>query len=300
MIGIVGGTGLVGRILAKSLIAEGLSVRVIGRHKDEALHRECPQIQFRAADVRDENAIRSALEGCTSIHISLNGGPSANSYREIEAEGVQNIVRAGKNKNWTCITMLSGSSQGFRQPRHISFESKAIAEKSLQTGEAPYCIIRSSFVMEGLERFVRGKRANVLGPCKQRFHWVSGIDLALLVTKIHQEKILLNRTVYAYGPDSLTMREALVQYCKSLYPELKVQGAPFLILEWVGKLTKNAEMVNLVNFLRDLENRGEPDQVENGFALAALVPKSLKNVINGLLEQKLRISPRTTPVFAHN
>lgn len=293
MIGIVGGTGLLGRIVAARLFSEGLPVRVIGRSENQEFSQAHPQIEFYRADVGDVESLRVALKGCRSVHISLSGGPTAHSYREIEEKGVKNILRAGENQSWSCITMMSGSSQGKGQPQHISFAAKANAELSIQASGLPYSIIRSSFVMEGLERFVRGKRANYLGPSKQRFHWVSGEDIGSLVGKIHSQQILLNRIIYAYGPEKLNVREALIQYCRTHHPEMKVQGAPFWVMELLGRLTKNAEMVNIVHFLRDIENRGEPDSVENGILTAGMHPQALSCEFEDKLASKLLYSNPT-------
>jgi len=66
-IAVIGGTGRVGRLVARQLLARGESVRVIGRSTQRARRHNPPQAQFFAADVRAPATVRTPLHGCSAV-----------------------------------------------------------------------------------------------------------------------------------------------------------------------------------------------------------------------------------------
>ncbi|MFJ9630848.1 NAD(P)H-binding protein [Streptomyces sp. NPDC091280] len=66
-IAVIGGTGRVGRLVARQLLARGESVRVIGRSTQRARRHNPPRAQFFAADVRAPATVRTPLHGCSAV-----------------------------------------------------------------------------------------------------------------------------------------------------------------------------------------------------------------------------------------
>ncbi|MFJ5303352.1 SDR family oxidoreductase [Streptomyces sp. NPDC088350] len=76
-IAVIGGTGRVGRLVTRQLLARGETVRVIGRSIRSARRYLPPQAQFFAADVRDPATVRIPLYGCAAVVYTVEPGTDA-------------------------------------------------------------------------------------------------------------------------------------------------------------------------------------------------------------------------------
>ena len=90
-IAITGGTGFVGRHLARRLALEGHDVVLIARgvdRRDTTVHGQ-PGIVPRAVDVADVDALTAAIEGCDGIaHCAgINREIGAQTYERVHVQG---------------------------------------------------------------------------------------------------------------------------------------------------------------------------------------------------------------------
>jgi uncharacterized protein YbjT (DUF2867 family) len=76
-IAVIGGTGRVGRLITRQLLARGETVRVIGRSTQRARRHLPPQAHFFAADVRDPATVRTPLHGCAAVVYTVEPGTDA-------------------------------------------------------------------------------------------------------------------------------------------------------------------------------------------------------------------------------
>ncbi len=70
LISVVGANGVQGLAQIRQAIAAGHDVRGISRHRSEMLDQEFPQIDFRAADLLDEQTLQPAFEGSDFILVN--------------------------------------------------------------------------------------------------------------------------------------------------------------------------------------------------------------------------------------
>jgi uncharacterized protein YbjT (DUF2867 family) len=61
---VVGGTGEIGRQVARQLGADGYGVRLLVRNEERARAHLGPDFEYSAGDVDNPDAIERALEGC--------------------------------------------------------------------------------------------------------------------------------------------------------------------------------------------------------------------------------------------
>ena len=95
MIGIVGGSGFIGTVLARTLSAEGRPVRLI----DRAPSRAYPE-RWRPADVRDLLALSAAVAGCTTLyHLAAEHRDDvrpATRYHDVNVRGAEHLCAAAE------------------------------------------------------------------------------------------------------------------------------------------------------------------------------------------------------------
>lgn len=105
MIGIIGGSGFIGRVLTSLLSGAGAPIRIVDR-----VAADLPGVEMVQADVRDRAALTEALAGCTmlynlaaehrddvrpkSLYDEVNTGGAASTVAAAEAHGIERIVFA--------------------------------------------------------------------------------------------------------------------------------------------------------------------------------------------------------------
>ncbi|MGH6905019.1 MAG: NAD-dependent epimerase/dehydratase family protein [Geminicoccaceae bacterium] len=106
MIGIVGGSGFIGTVLARTLLAEGRQVRLI----DRAPSRAYPD-HWRPADVRDARALSAAVAGCTTLyHLAAahrDDVRPATLYHEVNVRGAEHLCAAAEAQRIERILFVS-------------------------------------------------------------------------------------------------------------------------------------------------------------------------------------------------
>jgi uncharacterized protein YbjT (DUF2867 family) len=200
-------------------------------------------------DVEQPETLKSALEGVEGVHINLKGGPKPEDYARIEYQGTQNVVDMAVKAKVKRISYLSGFSVSPQNRWFYQTEAKYKAEEAIKASGIPYTIFRANWFMESLPLFIQNGRASVIGKNHGAIHWVAAQDYAQMVAKAYRSQGAENKTLYVYGPEAISMTEALTQYCAKFHPELKVSTAPTWLLSFIAMITRNAALKDTVNFM---------------------------------------------------
>lgn len=115
--------------------------------------------------------------------------------------------------------------------------------------------------METLSRFVQGGRASLFGRQPNPLRWLAAQDFAGLVAKTYAQGEM-RETFYVYGPQALTMRQALQTYCDALHPGLKVSSLPFWMAGMLAALSGSQELKQALSFFRYIEKTAESTGTE--------------------------------------
>lgn len=148
-IAITGGTGFVGRHLARSLAQDGHDVVVIARGKDtrDAEVRSLANIHYEEASVWNRTKLEGCFAHCDAVaHLAgINREIGAQTYQRIHIEGTQNVVDAARHAGARKILMLSfflarpdcGSSY---------HESKFAAEEIVRSSGLDFTIVKAGMI----------------------------------------------------------------------------------------------------------------------------------------------------------
>jgi dTDP-L-rhamnose 4-epimerase len=116
---VTGGAGLIGSHVADLLLREGWSVRVLD-NLEPATHRGRtprwidPRIDFRRADVRDQGAVRDALEGVEAVlHQAAYGGymPEIAKFVAVNSLGTASLLETIRDERLPVRKVVVASSQ---------------------------------------------------------------------------------------------------------------------------------------------------------------------------------------------
>jgi len=219
-IAITGGTGFVGRHLARELSAHGHEVVLIARGVDkrDEIARQLPNTTLIPVSVSDENSLAEALAGCDGVaHCAgINREIGAQTYQAVHIDGTQSVVNAAKRAGVPKVLLLS-----FLRARpncgHPYHESKWAAEEIVRGSGLDFTVIKAGMIygrgdhmldhlshtLHTLPIFAAvGLRERTIRPVAVR-DVVSVLCASLLENRLSQQ------TVAVMGPDEMTLSEAV-------------------------------------------------------------------------------------------
>jgi uncharacterized protein YbjT (DUF2867 family) len=254
---VIGGTGMLGQFVVRQLAADGYNVRVLARMPDKAVKLFGNTVEVCAGDLADAAAVQSAMQGVTRVHVSIKGGPTQADFDRIEVRGTQTIATAARHTGVQHITYLSAYSILPELADSMETRAKVKAEQAIKDSGVPYTFFRPTWFMETLPLFVQGKRASLIGKQVHPLHWVAASDYSRMVSQSYRTPAALNKACYIYGPEALTMRQALEMYVRSAAPESAISVMPVSLFSLLGRLTRNAEWVSLADLMKHTEHTPE-------------------------------------------
>lgn len=219
-IAITGGTGFVGRHLARALTDEGHQVHLISRgldQRDREIYQLSGSTLFKTS-VDDLAGLEGALAGCDAVaHCAgINREIGKQTYQAVHIQGTRNVVEAAKNQGVKKVLFLS-----FLRARpdcgSAYHESKWKAEETVRASGLDYTILKAGVIY--------GKGDHMLDHLSHAFHTFplfglvglkekpvrpTAIDDMVRVLKAAiLENRLTNKTVAVLGPEELTLEEAV-------------------------------------------------------------------------------------------
>lgn len=222
MILIAGGTGFVGRAVARELTGDGERVAVLTRNAAGAKAKYDLQADYREGDVRDPGTLRVAMDGVKAV-IAMQqfaGFPMENAgkgrtFEEVDGRGTENLVAAAKQAGVERFIYLSGAGAAPDAKYHW-FRIKWRAEEAVRNSGMTYVILRPSWIYGpddvALNRFLNMSRflpfVPLIGnPNKQEVQPAFIDDVAKIVAKCVSNASADNMTFEIGGPEVLTMSE---------------------------------------------------------------------------------------------
>jgi uncharacterized protein YbjT (DUF2867 family) len=219
-IAITGGTGFVGRAVARALLSEGHEVVLIARGENQTCPsiRQLPNARFVAAGLDDTDQLAAAFAGCQTVaHCAgINREIGAQTYQNVHIDGTRRVVEAARRAGVGKIAMISF----LRARPHCGsgyHESKWAAEEMVRGSGLDYTVFKCGVIY--------GRGDHMLDHLSHAFHTfplfafvgfadqpirpMAVEDIARLVKASLAGGALSRRTVAAMGPETLTLRQAV-------------------------------------------------------------------------------------------
>lgn len=219
-IAITGGTGFVGRHLARALVERGHEVVLIARGVDkrDASIRNLTHATFAPIGADDEDKLAAAFAGCEAIaHCAgINREIGSQTYQRVHVEGTRNVANAAKRAGVKKILVLSflRARPDCRSGYH---ESKFAAEEIVRGSGLDYTVIKAGVIY--------GKGDHMLDHLSHALHTfpVFGLvglrekpvrptaveDMILILVASLTEGRLSRQTVAVTGPEEMSLGEAV-------------------------------------------------------------------------------------------
>jgi NADH dehydrogenase len=256
LVTIYGGSGFVGRYIARRMAKQGWRVRVAVRRPNEALHVKpsgvVGQVEPVFCNIRDDASVRAVMQGADAVVNCVGtfdkGGK--NSFEAVQNQGAARIARIAAELGVQSMMHLSAIGADKESESHYS-QSKAKGEDGVLEYFPNAVILRPSVIFgpedqffnrfAGLTRF--GPILPVVG-ADTKFQTVYVDDVAHAA-----EKGVLGQAapgIYELGgPDVNTFRELMQQMLDVIRRRRLIVNIPFPIARVMAAAMRVVEIVSL-------------------------------------------------------
>jgi uncharacterized protein YbjT (DUF2867 family) len=302
LVTIYGGSGFLGRYVARRMAALGWRVRVACRHPNDALfvrtYGVVGQVEPVFCNIRDDRSVRDVMADADAVMncVGTFDESGRNSFEAVQVDGASRIARIAAEEGVSHLVHVSAIGADSESASEYA-RTKAAGELEVQRRFPGAVILRPSVIFgpedqffnrfAGMARF--GPVLPILG-ANTRFQPVYVDDVARAAVRALAGEA--EAGVYELGgPDVDTFRELVVQMLRIIRRRRVVWGMPF----WLGRLmAAGFRLANLLS-LGIIPRPITADQVASlardnvvaddalGFAELGIAPTSLEAVVPSYL-----------------
>ncbi len=247
-----------GSATAFALRDAGANVRVMTRDEKRARLRLGSSFELCVGDVLEQGSVSAAVEGCDGVVLSVSGKPDDPDF---EPTAARNLSSACLQHGVQQIVSVSGASVDERNTWFPMVKAKFEAEEIVRESGVAYTILRPTWFMDMLPRFVRNGRAMLFGKNPNRWHWIASSDFAEMVVAALRNPEAKGKDLFAYGPEGRTFEEALDVLIDVAYPGVKVRTISFFMLRVMAFVFRKPEMksvIPLMSYFIKTPEHGDP------------------------------------------
>ena len=269
---ITGGTGFVGRNIARALVADRHEVALIARGEDrtDSLIQQLAGIRFFRIGLDDSNELARAFAGCDAIaHCAgINRELGNQTYQRVHVEGTRHVVDAARRAGVKKIALIS-----FLRARPACgsgyHESKWAAEEIMRGSGLDYTIFKCGVIY--------GKGDHMLDHLSHAFYTfpifafvgfkdkpirpTAVADITRIVKASLVDGALSKQTVAVLGPEELTLRDAVKRVARVVQKRPLMFRMPVwfhYILGWVVERVMRTPLVSTAQVRMLSEGLSEP------------------------------------------
>ncbi len=243
LVTIIGGSGFVGRYIARRMAKEGWRVRVAVRRPNEAIfvrpYGVVGQVEPVACNIRDDASVRAAVHGADAVVncVGILAPSGRNTFDSVQADGAARVARIAAEQGAATLVQISAIGASAESDSHYA-RSKAAGEAAVLAAFPGAVILRPSIVFGNEDGFfnrfgamaTKGPILPVVG-AGTKFQPVYVDDVAQAAVKA----VLGQAAPGVYelgGPDVRSFRELMVEMLAVIKRRRLVLGVPF----WVGSI----------------------------------------------------------------
>ena len=271
LVTIYGGSGFIGRYIARRMAKEGWRVRVAVRRPNEAIfvrpYGVVGQVEPVFCNIRDDASVRAVMQGADAVVncVGVLNEVGKNGFDAVQAEGAGRIARIAAELGVGHLVQLSAIGADAESASAYA-RSKAAGEAAVQEAFPAAVILRPSVVFGSEDQFFnRFAAMSRFGPilpvvgAETKFQPVYVDDVAQAAVKAVLGKAAPG--IYELGgPDVHSFRELMQKMLQVVQRRRLIVNIPFFAARIMGSVFDLLQTVTLGLFTNGLITR---DQVRN-------------------------------------
>ncbi|MBC7896125.1 MAG: NmrA family NAD(P)-binding protein [Cytophagaceae bacterium] len=238
---VAGATGQVGGIVTRKLLAAGVPVRALGRHREKLVALADAGAEVIAVDLLDRTAVARACEGVGQVFSTVNNvmGRGASSPNRVDLAAYESLCSGATDAGVRRLVYLSGRGMSADDPVDF-FRVKHAIEARIRQGRVPFVVLQAGAFMETwvgmLSDGMRKKGVAVLfGDGRMISNFIAVEDVAEFAVRILAREEIVNETIEVGGPSNISF-DALVSLLETqMGMHVKRRRVPRAVL-WLGGL----------------------------------------------------------------
>ena len=299
LVTIYGGSGFVGRYIARRMAKEGWRVRVAVRRPNEAMHVKpygaVGQVEPVLCNLRDDNSVAQAMRGADAVVncVGVLNELGRNSFDAVQAEGAERIARIAAEQGITRMVHVSAIGADADSDSDYS-RTKALGETGVLRHMPDAMILRPSVIFGSEDQFFNrfagmtrfGPFLPVVG-ADTRFQPVYVDDVARAAVK----GVLGQAPGGVYelgGPDVETFRALMQRMLGVIHRKRIILGLPFFAARIMAGMLDVAKFVSFQLFpngiltrdqLKNLRRDNVVSEGAKGFADLGIMPEPMDTIL---------------------
>ena len=256
LVTIYGGSGFVGRYIARRMAKEGWRVRVAVRRPNEAIfvkpYGVVGQVEPILCNIRDDASVRAAMQGADAVVncVGVLAESGKNTFEAVQAEGAERVARLAAEAG--IATMVQISAIGADTTGDSAYQRTKAKGESAVLEHMPNAVILRPSIVFGPEdaffnRFADMTRFGPVLPvvgADTRFQPVYADDIAKAACLAITGKATPG--IYELGgPDVNTFRELMQHMLKVIRRRRLIVNIPFPVATLMGALF---DLANTISF----------------------------------------------------
>ncbi len=303
LVTIFGGSGFVGRYIARRLAKDGWRVRVAVRRPNEALfvrpYGVVGQVEPVLANLRDDDSVRAAIHGAEVVVncVGILAERGKNKFDAVQAEGAGRVAQIATEEGVARMVHVSAIGADLDSNSDYA-RSKAEGEALVLEGFPQAMILRPSIIFGAEDQFFNRFAAMTrMGPilpvvgAETRFQPVYVDDVAQAAV-MGVEGTAKPGIYELGGPDIHTFRELMQQMLDVIRRRRLILNMPFFvasIMGWGFDLMQTVTLGLIPNGVltrdqvRNLRNDNLVSEDAMGFADLGIEPTAMEAVLDDYL-----------------
>jgi uncharacterized protein YbjT (DUF2867 family) len=288
---VFGGTGFVGRRVARHLRGSGATVRIASRHPGRAESDSLEQI---AANAHDERSVEAAVAGADGVvnAISLYVEHGRDTFQSVHVEAAARIARAARRAGTKRFVHLSGIGADAGSPSPY-IRSRGEGEAAVQTAFPGAVIIRPAVMfapddafLTTILRLLRSLPAYpMFGDGRTRLQPAYADDVAAGIAEVVRQSKKPYPIYELAGPRIYSYEELLRTIARSARLRPVLMRMPFAFWHAVAGLAEILPQPPLTrNQVELMQIDTTASENRPGFRALGISPRSLEEELEGMLK----------------
>ncbi|WP_209427060.1 complex I NDUFA9 subunit family protein [Pararhodobacter sp. SW119] len=303
LITILGGSGFVGRYIARRMAKAGWRVRVATRRPNEAMfvrtYGVVGQVEPMLCNIRDDASVRAAVEGADAVVncVGILNETGKNRFASVQVEGAQRVARMAAEAGALHFVQISAIGADAASESAYA-RTKAAGEEAVRKGFPGAVILRPSIIFgpedQFFNRFARMARFSPFLPIaggKTRFQPVYVDDVAKAASLAAQGGA--EPGIYELGgPDVRSFRELMEILLGQIRRKRVIVTLPWFAARFAAWAFDLLQTVSVGLFTNNQLTRDQLKQLRRdnvvsedakGFAELGIAPVPMELILPGYL-----------------